>query len=222
MFEVDIQNAGSLRFQQKLLDAALYTDGSNLATHLQAATLNRLRSFMNQRGIPVESVLPFRVGMLVTLLTVNELQRHGIQGMGVDQFFSERAARDGKPVAALETIEQQIQFIARMGEGEEDQIVLQTLEELDDFASEFDQLKAAWRAGDTARLAAVGLEDFRAFPGAYTSMLVDRNRNWLPRIEAMLGDQPVEYLLVGALHLVGPDSVLAMLEERGYRVERLR
>ena len=145
VFEVDTQNAGSLQFQQVLLDAALYTDGSSLATHLQAATLSRLRAFMNQRGIPVESVLPFRVGLLVTLLTVNELQRHGIQGMGVDQFFSERAARDVKSVASLETVEQQIQFIAHMGAGEEDQIVLQTLEELDDFASEFDQLKAAWR-----------------------------------------------------------------------------
>lgn len=221
VFEADMQSAGTLGFQQRLLEAALYTDGSNLASHLRPDTLERLRDFMHQRGIPLETVLPFRVGMLVTLLTVNELQRQGIQGRGVDQFFNDRAVRDGKPVSALETLEQQIRFVAQMGTGEENQIVLQTLEQLEDFAHEFEQLKAAWREGDTAQLEAIALDDFKAFPAAYASMLVDRNRAWMPQIQTMLANREIEYLLVGVLHLVGPDSVLAMLEEQGYRVERL-
>jgi uncharacterized protein YbaP (TraB family) len=220
VFEVDIAQASSPEFQQKLMQAALYDDGSTLVSHLRPSTLWQLTAFTKSRGIELDSLLSFKVGMLVVILTVNELNLHGIQGEGVDQYYSLRALEGQKPVSALETVEQQIEFLSRMGEGEEDQLVLQTIEELEDFGAEFFALKSAWRQGDTRALAEIGLEDFQAFPGAYQSILVNRNRAWLPKIETMLEDSPVEYVLVGVLHLVGEDSVLAMLEARGYQVER--
>ena len=221
VFEVDIAQVNTLEFQQKLLQKALYRDGSTLASHLQPATFNQLQEFMIQRGIPLENMLSFKVGMLLTILTVNELQRNGIQGIGVDQYFNLKAREDKKPIAALETIEQQIDFLTSLGEGEEDQIVLQTIEELENFGEDFSTLKSAWRSGDMPALIEVGLQDFLAFPRAYESMLVNRNRAWIPGIEAMLEDEQVEYVLLGVLHLVGNDSVLAMLKARGYHVEKL-
>lgn len=221
VFEVDIAQVNTLEFQQMLLQKALYRDGSTLASHLQPATFNQLQEFMIQRGIPLENMLSFKVGMLLTILTVNELQRNGIQGIGVDQYFNLKAREDKKPIAALETIEQQIDFLTSLGEGEEDQIVLQTIEELENFGEDFSTLKSAWRSGDMPALIEVGLQDFLAFPRAYESMLVNRNRAWIPGIEAMLEDEQVEYVLLGVLHLVGNDSVLAMLKARGYHVEKL-
>ena len=221
VFEVDIAQVNTLEFQQMLLQKALYRDGSTLASHLQPATFNQLQEFMIQRRIPLENMLSFKVGMLLTILTVNELQRNGIQGIGVDQYFNLKAREDKKPIAALETIEQQIDFLTSLGEGEEDQIVLQTIEELENFGEDFSTLKSAWRSGDMPALIEVGLQDFLAFPRAYESMLVNRNRAWIPGIEAMLEDEQVEYVLLGVLHLVGNDSVLAMLKARGYHVEKL-
>lgn len=222
VFEVDIAQAASAEFQQRLLTKALYNDGSTLLTRLQPATLRKLQAFMEKRGLPLESLITFKVGMLVSILTVNELSRHGIQGTGVDQFFTSRALKDQKPTAALETIEQQIDFLTTMGDGEEDALVLQTIDELENLVEEFSALKSAWRRGDTQTLEDIGLKDFQAFPEAYQAVLVNRNRAWLPKIERMLADEQVEYVLVGVLHLVGDDSVLAMLEERGYEVERFQ
>ena len=220
VFEVDIAQTNSLEFQQKLMLAALYRDGSTLASHLKRSTIRKLETFMRQRGIALESLQSFKVGVLVLILTANELNRLGIQAEGVDQYFTSRAVQDDKPVGALETLEQQIEFLSTMGEGEEDQLVLQTIDELDDFDEEFSALKTAWRHGNMQKLEEVGLKEFRLFPQAYKSMLVDRNRAWLPKIEVLLKDQTVEYVLVGVLHLVGDDSVLAMLKARGYQVQR--
>lgn len=220
VFEVDIVQANSLVFQKNLMQAALYLDGNTLASQLRPSTFRKLKVFAQQRGIVLENLQSFKVGMLVLILTVNELNRHGIRAEGVDQYFTSRAVQDDKPIGALETIEQQIEFLSTMGEGEEDQLVLQTIDELEDFGEEFSILKAAWRQGDTQKLEEVGLQEFRAFPRVYQSLLVDRNRVWLPKIEALLNDQTVEYVLVGVLHLVGDDGVLAMLEARGYQVER--
>ena len=220
VFEVDIAQANSLVFQQELMQAALYRDGSTLTSLLKPSTFRKLKVFTQKRGIALENLLSFKVGMLVLILTVNELNRHGIQAEGVDQYFTSRAIQDNKPIGALETIEQQIEFLSSMGEGDEDQLVLQTMDELEDFGEEFSILKKAWRQGDTQKLEEVGLEGFREFPRVYQSLLVERNRAWLPKIEALLSDQTVEYVLVGVLHLVGDESLLAMLEARGYQVER--
>ncbi|MCP4009685.1 MAG: TraB/GumN family protein [Proteobacteria bacterium] len=222
IFEVDIAQAASTEFQQRLLEKALYRDGSTLLSHLQPATLRKLQVFLAKRGLPLESMVAFKVGLLVTILTVNELSRHGIQGTGVDQFFNSRALKDQKQTAALETIEQQIDFLTSLGEGKEDELVLQTIDELENLVEEFSTLKSAWRRGDTQTLEDIGLKDFRAFPEAYQAVLVNRNRAWLPEIERMLEDEQIEYVLVGVLHLVGDDSVLAMLVARGYEVERFQ
>ena len=51
-----------------------------------------------------------------------------------------------------------------------------------------------------------------------------RNRTWLPKLEALLGDNAKDTILVvvGAMHLVGKDGVVKMLADKGYKVERLK
>jgi uncharacterized protein YbaP (TraB family) len=83
----------------------------------------------------------------------------------------------------------------------------------------------AWRQGDDAALDRSGSADMRErYPKLYQQLLVDRNRAWLPKIETLL--QPAAsgnaLVVVGALHLVGRDGLVAMLQARGYRVQRLR
>ena len=41
------------------------------------------------------------------------------------------------------------------------------------------------------------------------------------QIEKMLTTPDIEFILVGALHLAGPDSVLKMLTDKRYKVEKL-
>lgn len=221
VFEVDIANTNPLEFQQQLMQAAIYQDGSSLASHLKPSTYRQLQSYADQHGIPLQSFASMKVGMLVLLLTAMELERLGIQEAGVDQFYNDKAIADQKSIAALETIEQQISFITNLGEGEEDELVLQTLDELMSLGEEFAALKSAWQHGDMQAMVDIALEDMLAFPKVYKSMLVDRNRAWVPKIEAMLEDASVEYVLVGVLHLAGEDSVLAMLKARGYQIEQL-
>ena len=86
----------------------------------------------------------------------------------------------------------------------------------------FAKLHAAWLAGDMQGMADVGVTPFKAdYPTIYENLLVTRNNNWLPKVIKMLNDQPTEFILVGALHLAGPDSVLAKLKAKGYKIEKL-
>jgi hypothetical protein len=55
----------------------------------------------------------------------------------------------------------------------------------------------------------------------YQRLLVDRNRNWLPTLEALFSRRGRAFIVVGAAHLVGPDGLLQMLKAKGYAVEQL-
>lgn len=219
VFEADTSQMQTPEIQQLILDRTRYHHGQSLRADISNDTYAYLQRFSIKRGVDVQNLAQFKAGMVTIILTLNELSLLGQAGQGVDDFFHQRAITDKKPTYFLETIEQQIDFLATMGVGQEDDLLVYTLKELDNLRVELAKLKSAWRSGSPEALEAVGLAPWQAdFPALYESLLVKRNQAWLPQLENMLATPEVEYVLVGALHLSGNAGVLTMLRERGYSV----
>jgi uncharacterized protein YbaP (TraB family) len=222
VFEVDPESVNTPEAQQKFMAYALYTDGRNLQQLLDEDTYTALNNFMAVRGMSIDAFSTMKPGMLSVLLTVIELQRLGLAGEGVDTFYSKRALVDGKPRRALETLDEQFTAMQSLGEGKESQVILHTLNEIDQLSVVMDKMKQAWRRGDNQALVDVAMAPWvEQFPSLYQALLVERNHRWLSRLDAFMRTSEVEYVLVGALHLVGPDGVLAMLRAKGYKVRAL-
>jgi uncharacterized protein YbaP (TraB family) len=96
-----------------------------------------------------------------------------------------------------------------------------TLEELARSTEIIDILHDSWREGDMQTLGQIALTSFDDADGIYDVLIKNRNDAWMTKIEAMFGDEGTEFILVGALHLPGPDGVLTQLENKGYQVEKL-
>ena len=58
-----------------MMAALMYTDGRNLRQVLSPETYAELEAFGTQRGIPIELVSTMKPGLLMTTLTLAELQR---------------------------------------------------------------------------------------------------------------------------------------------------
>ena len=85
-----------------------------------------------------------------------------------------------------------------------------------------DQMIQAWRTGNDSMLSELFIDEMKnEAPELYDSLLVERNNNWLPLIEAMFQQEGTEFVLVGAAHLVGDDGLLKMLTDKGYEASRL-
>jgi hypothetical protein len=80
---------------------------------------------------------------------------------------------------------------------------------------ETQQIIAAWRSGDAAKLAALMSEDFQTFPRLYHALVTDRNRRWMPQIERLLKAEQNYLVIVGALHLVGDGGLLQLARADG-------
>jgi len=83
------------------------------------------------------------------------------------------------------------------------------------------ELARAWKTGDTGAIEKVVLSDLKSEPQMYQRLLVDRNRAWLPKIEALFARPKPAFVVVGAAHLVGTDGLITMLRAKGYIVTQL-
>jgi len=81
------------------------------------------------------------------------------------------------------------------------------------------ELLETWRSGDEARLYNLIHEGFEAYPTLYETIMLKRNRSWIPEIEKFLQMDEDVLVIVGAGHLVGPDSLIDLLRRTGHRVE---
>ena len=57
-------------------------------------------------------------------------------------------------------------------------------------------------------------------PSLYKALFLNRNIAWTKQIEHLLAGKGTAFIAVGTGHLVGSDSVIAMLERDGYKVTR--
>lgn len=222
VFETDMQKMAAPETRQLMLQQVVYTDGRNLKQVLKQQTFQELEAFLADKKVAVAGVVGLKPGMLAVTLTMLELQRLGMGEAGVDSFYQARALNDHKRLGQLEAVEEQIGFLASLGEGYENELIGYTLRDIKGLPRIMPLIKAAWRQGDLQKLEELALVPLKQeFPPIYQTLIVKRNKAWLPRIEAMLKNADVEFVLVGALHLVGEDGLLAQLAARGYQIQKL-
>ncbi|MDZ4198897.1 MAG: TraB/GumN family protein [Kiritimatiellia bacterium] len=224
VFETDMAGTQDPAFGQKLLAGAVYPEGITLRDKLKPETLQRLSQAMESAGIPMEPLLRMRPVLHVLTLTIIEYMKMGLSpDRGVDLHFHTRAIKDAKTVHSLESLEEQLRFLLSMGEGKEDDLVLQSLDDLHKAPALIESMVAAWRKGDADALWKDLIAEMKKLhPEIYKQIIADRNRNWLPLLEAHLKTPDVEFVLVGAGHLSGPDGILTALKLSGCEVVQLR
>ncbi len=82
-------------------------------------------------------------------------------------------------------------------------------------------LVKTWRTGDQRAMTESLAEEKARGPGSYDLLLTSRNAKWVPQIETMLKGDQTTFVVAGAAHFTGPDSVIAMLRQRGFTVDRV-
>ncbi|MFT3954537.1 MAG: TraB/GumN family protein [Piscinibacter sp.] len=146
---------------------------------------------------------------------------------GIDMALAALARRDGKVLAALESVDEQLKALVGGPRSELHELVASTLDELDSGRAQalLGHIAQVWASADHARLARYAewceCQRSAAEAAAMRRLLEGRNPAMAARIDQLhRGGQQV-FAAVGSLHLIGPRGVPALLAQRGYRVERI-
>jgi len=210
--------ANPMTLAEQMQVMALLPEGTSLRDVL-GADYAAVAARAQKAGLELTLLDRFAPWFVATTLLQVELAKRGFSpDLGVEQVLASRAATDHKPIQGLETAEQQFAILGGLPMPLQKRFLMMTLDESEDFDTEIRDLMGAWQAGDAAKLAALLGDEFARFPELYRPLTEDRNRAWVPKIERLLAEDTDYLVVVGALHLVGRNSVVDLLRQHGYRV----
>jgi uncharacterized protein YbaP (TraB family) len=222
IMELDMDDLDPLQMQQAALELAMQPEGRTLQQQLGPKIYEQFVAKTRALGVEPAMLDRFQPWFAAITLVQLQLMKLGFDPeAGVEKRLTLRAAGDGKKIQGLETVREQLAIMARLPEKQQREFLLYSVEDAERMATEVDELLASWRSGDAAAMAKLLQKGFDEYPDLYRPLTVERNRKWLPRIEQLLDDREDYLLVVGALHLVGKESVIDLLERKGYKVEQL-
>ena len=219
--EIDLAETESLAAAPAILAKGMYIDGRRFDTIVSKETVALVAARLKDSGLPVEMFQVMKPWMVMLTIAALEAQKAGLDPqLGLDKHFYDRAKAAGKTIIGLETAESQIDRLDKMSESLQEQLLLSSLSEADTARNSLKTIVSAWQRGDSKELEKTLLSDFTQYPAAYRSLIVERNQNWIPQIDACLMRAQPCMVVVGAAHLVGPDGLLTLLQHKGYRIEQ--
>jgi hypothetical protein len=140
---------------------------------------------------------------------------------GVDNYLAKHARKMGKELGGLESVDEHVAVLGGLSDIDSEILLLDTLDYSHLAKYEFDRIRSAWRHGDTAKLWDTDTRLRKEASWIARRMVDDRNIRWIPRIERELQSGKPTAIVAGALHFSGPNSVVTLLQKRGYKIEQL-
>jgi uncharacterized protein YbaP (TraB family) len=216
LMEVNLQEISSEQVQAEMLGSAVLPEGKTLPGVLGSARYGRADVLAHEVGVELSLFDQFAPWFAAEAISQVQLTQLGFQPeAGIEMYFMERARNDGKSVAGLETVHDQIAVFQNMSLDTQAEYLVSSLEQAHDLPKEVDSMVRAWQRGDTQWFANQLRSELGKDPRLYESVLVARNRKWVPKIEALLDDDKNYLVIVGTGHLVGQGSVIDLLKKDG-------
>jgi len=212
-----LMQSDTLALELDLLDPATlaaFSAPADRAATARVLTPERRHRLDRQAAVacmPESALAMLRPILQVTTLSMLAARSEGLYGdYGSEAFLSGLARARGKPVVALETAAEQLKMLGGDSEVEEGEQIDQALDDLESGRNDWARLDSYLQWCDCLRTP--------SDRSAFKRLLDDRNPGLADGI-ARLHDQGQRVFgAVGALHMVGPQGLPALLAARGFRV----
>ncbi len=171
--------------------------------------------FKAKTGFPIRMFNQYKPMMLQSLLYQTILPC-GLPE-SYEMYFVNMAKTKGKSVNGLETLESQIAVFDSIPDQEEIKWLLEWVRQYDKQLADFNRMLHLYTHQELNQM----FDFIRSSPemAGYEEVLLNkRNRNWIPVMEEVMHNKSA-FFAVGAGHLPGPSGVIALLRNKGFRVE---
>ena len=222
VLETDIDRMTEPEIQKYLQNQMILPGDATLQSILDGDTYTMLAAECGKYGLSIDDAAKLKPSMVVTVLSLFQIEKMGFTQIGIDQHYLDMAKKENKPVQSLESVETQINVLVGMGEGYENDYVLYSLKDMEGTDKGMHKLLTEWKRGKAAVSEASLAEMKKQWPLIYRDLITNRNNAWAPQIETFLASGEPYFVIVGLLHIHGPDGLLRQLKDSGYTVEQLK
>jgi uncharacterized protein YbaP (TraB family) len=230
LFEFDPNR--HVEFEKKFESAGKYPPGQDIRSKIRPDLLAWLQQNIltvkadNRRGKrerveTFDSQLCYKPWWIAQHLVGPATYTKSSLSHGLDNYFVDYATRERKEIAGLESVDEHVAVMGGLPDRDSEFILRDALDQPRNAEKEFSRMHKAWHKGDTDALWAGDSRLRTQAPWIAARFVDNRNIKWVPRIEAELKSGKPTAIVAGALHFAGPNSVIKLLEKRGYQIEQL-
>lgn len=221
--ELDMDDANPVADQVLATEMGLIQNDQTLRDLLGPEVYAQAVVLANAAQIPLKLLEKSEPWYAAVNIEIMMLMRIGFSPLyGIEYHLAEMAKQDQKEILGFETTRQQLGFLDNLSAASQIEMFMQTLAEGVQMAEMMDTLVDAWHNGDIEFLEENLLTEMQQYPELNETIVVNRNRSWAERIEALLTHRVNYLIIVGTLHLVGAGGVPNLLTEQGYTVIQLK
>ncbi len=185
----------------------------SLYDDLDTPTVRRLMTLVDKRMPGISALIPrLKPGALTALLAMGQHEATAPEAM--DVFLWNLAKRKHRNTVGLEYVSEQIQLLDTMGVEGLKRIARDTANE---DADDLQRMIVAYRNENLDDLTAMASDTAVMAVNERESLNDDRNHRLVDRMIPIL-ERGRTFVAVGALHLTGSESVIALLRQRGWTV----
>jgi hypothetical protein len=210
------------------IQASLRGSGGGAPPKLAPALADKLARQIERACLPAQALASLHPMMQAVTVLLVEAARDGLQaGYGQEFALAGFARARQLRIVSLETPERQMAALIPADAAKAERLVGLTIDQLEGGQSRrvLKRMADAWERGDLDELAnyerwceCVNSAEERSMMAALND---ERNPAMADRIAALHGEGKRAFVAVGALHMTGPQALPALLEARGFRVERV-
>lgn len=216
LMELDMDDLDPAASARTIATLAVDPGGRDLAQLLGPEAWRHASAEAGKLGLDLKPLLPYEPWYAAVVVTQLRLAQVGLDAsLGVEATVVADARRDGREIRGLETLEEQLGALDGLSPAAQRVFLEETIDEAASVKDTAGSMIAAWKAGDAKALDADLLDGVRKQPEVYRALIVRRNGTFARKIADLRNDQRNYLVVVGALHLVGPDSVLKLLARDG-------
>jgi len=216
LMEIDMDDLDPEASKRTITSLAVDSRGRQLPELMGPDGWRAATSEARELGIDLTTLAPFEPWYAAIVVTQLRLAQLGFDpAFGVETRIATDAGKRGKEIRGLETLEDQLGTLDSLSPEAQRLFLQSTLEEAGEAGEIADSMITAWKAGDVKVLDTELLDSVRAQPEVYRALIIRRNEKFASAIGDLVNDRKNYLIVIGALHLVGPDSVLHMLSRDG-------
>lgn len=228
--EVDVTKPLTKKEEEAIQKLMYYEDGKTLRDHVSPEIYAKLVDLAKKKGLNMQVIDKTKVWFLNLILQELLPEDEKISSeYGIDIHFLEAAAEQKMPNLELETAYLQYNMLSSSSDEYQESSLATTLQMIEyadqgyDVNSGSDYLLDIWKAGDLATLDSMAESIKKEELDYYNGMLTNRNKGMTEKVIGYLNGKETKtyFVIAGALHMAGPDSIIKMLEAQGYKVDRL-
>jgi len=224
--EVANMDPDSLKAMQPMIMQMGMDMAHPLSSKIPKSDVDLMDAAVKGLGMPGESAFEMMQPWMayLTLSVLPAIQAGYLPDSGIDEKLMVESKSETKPVKGFETAEEQLHYLADMPQSDQVELLHQSLVDLPKSEKQMDEMVADWTRGDVEKIAAMENDEMKTkYPALYDKLLVKRNEHFAEALGGLLKDPSTGtvFVTIGAAHLAGPDSVIKMLETRGFTVERV-